>query len=168
MDQMLLWGLVLLGAAVLLGVLELFLPSGGLIAVVAGLTALTGVGFLFRYDTAWGAIGLLGVVVLGPVGFFVGLNVWTKTAIGRRFIGEPSEDEERARVEQEHRQIEQRRSLVGVDGVAITPLRPVGMVELDGRRYDAHAETEMIESGQRVRVSSVDGMHIKVRPATDR
>jgi len=165
METMLLWGLVLLGVAVLLGILELFLPSGGLIAVTAGIAALAGVVFLFRYDPTWGVIGLIGVLVFGPIGFFVGLNVWTKTPIGRRFIGEPSEAEEQARLEQEQRQADERLALVGLEGETITPLHPVGLVQIGDRRYDAHAETSMIEMGQRVRVSSVDGMHIKVRPA---
>ena len=56
-------------------------------------------------------------------------------------------------------------SLVGREGVALTALRPVGGVELDGKRLDALAETTFVAAGTRVRITQADGSQIKVREA---
>lgn len=163
MDPYLLWGLGLIGAAILLVAVELFVPSGGLIAVTAGLVAVAGIVCLFLADVAWGVLGLLGVLILAPIMFFGGLKVWTSTPIGRSMIGEQTESERLAAMESQNRELAERLALVGTEGEAITELRPVGVVRIDGTRYDAMADTQYISAGARVRVIHADGMQIKVR-----
>lgn len=163
MDPMLVWGLILFGLAILVAVFELFIPSAGVLAAVAGLTAVAGVVCLFIYDTTWGIVGLLVVLIMGPVGFVVGMNLWTKTAIGRHMIGAPTEAEEHAALEKQQHERAEREALIGLEGEAVTPLRPIGVVRIEGKRYDAHAEVQMVARGERVRVTAADGMQIKVR-----
>ena len=43
MEDLLLWGLVLLGLGAVLLIAELFLPSGGILSVVAGVCAIAGI-----------------------------------------------------------------------------------------------------------------------------
>lgn len=52
--------------------------------------------------------------------------------------------------------------LVGRTGLAVTPLRPSGQVEIDGRRYEARVELGGIESGQRVVVRGVSDFGLRV------
>lgn len=163
MDTYLLWGLGLLGASLLLVILELFIPSGGLIAVVAGLCAIAGVVALGIYDIAWGAIGALVVLVLTPVVFFGGLNIWQNTKIGQRVIGAPTPEEVEARRAAEQAARDERLALIGAEGVALTDLRPIGVVRVDGKRLDAAAESHHIDSGSTVKIVHVDGLQIKVR-----
>lgn len=163
MEPMLLWGLVLLAAALLLTVLEIFVPSGGVIALISGVVAIAGIVCLWRYDDAWGVSGLLGALVLMPTIFFSGVSLWTSTSAGRRALGIPSEEEVEAK---RHRDLEARRareSVIGKEGVVLTELRPVGTIELDGKRVDALAETGFIPAGTRVRVTGVDSTEVKVR-----
>lgn len=162
-ETMLLWGLGLMAVAMLLVVVEIFIPSGGIFAVLAGLSSLSGVVCLFLHDPVWGMLGLLFVMVMAPTAFFVGLNIWKNTPIGRHMIGTESDEKLRAKIEEGNREIESRRKLIGVEGVAVTDLRPVGVVRIDGQRYDALADTHMIDAGQRVRVSSIESNQIKVR-----
>lgn len=55
-------------------------------------------------------------------------------------------------------------ALVGLEGVTRTPLRPAGKVRLaDHRVLDVVAEGEFVETGQRVRVMSVEGNRVVVR-----
>lgn len=54
-------------------------------------------------------------------------------------------------------------SLVGRSGVAVTVLRPVGCVEIDGERYDVTTDGTYISSGSNVTVVSVTGNIIKVK-----
>ncbi|MBA3889016.1 MAG: nodulation protein NfeD [Gemmatimonadaceae bacterium] len=52
---------------------------------------------------------------------------------------------------------------LGRDGRVISPLRPAGIVDMDGERVDVVSEGEMIETGATVVVSRVDGNRIVVR-----
>lgn len=160
---MLLWGLGLLGIAVLLVVIEVFLPSGGVIAATAGAVTIAGVVCLFIADPVWGLAGLLGVLIVGPIVVVGALNVWKSTAIGKQMMGVPSEEEVFQREEDERRRREELAAMVGLEGEAVTDLRPVGAIRVEGRRYDAVAELGFIESGSRVRITHADGMQIKVR-----
>lgn len=164
MEAMLVWGLGLLAAAVLVLVVEVFLPSAGILLVVSVGCALAGIVCLFRYDPLWGLSGTLASLVLGPVTFFSLLKVWRHTPIGRRMVGEPSEEEVEAKRQAEQREQEQRARLLGAEGDAITDLRPVGVVRIRGERYDALSETLLIPAGTRVRVTIVEANQIKVRP----
>lgn len=56
-------------------------------------------------------------------------------------------------------------SLVGLEGTARTALAPDGFVQVAGEAWSAVAEGESIPEGSRVRVVSVDGLHLRVRAA---
>lgn len=161
----LLLGLGLLAASLLLVVAELFIPSGGLLAIGAGAAAIAGITVLFtKVDAWWGFIGL-GVLLVGlPVTLSLGLKVWPHTPVGKKMLmGETTEADVEAKRVAEHEAREQRQALVGAEGEVATPLRPVGAVQIGDQRYDALAETGIIEPGQRVVVVSVTDNQIKVR-----
>lgn len=162
METMLVAGLGLLAVSLILIMIEAFVPSGGIIGLVAGCCAIAGVIALFRFSSMWGASGLLIVVVLGPMSFFWAMRMLPNTPLGRSLIG-PS-PEEIARDVREHR--DERLALIDARGKAVTDLRPVGLVEIDGQRHDAVAEGPLIDRGTAVRVTGVDGMQIRVRAVT--
>ncbi len=164
MDEvMLFWGLGLLAAALLLVVIEVFVPSGGVIAFIAIGAAVAGVVCLFRVSTTWGLIGLLCLVFGGPSVFGFALKVWPHTPIGRRMLGEktPEQVESERQAAQEER--DRLAALVGAEGIVLTDLRPIGVVEIDGRRYDALSEESLIRAGRRVRVTVAEPNQVKVR-----
>jgi membrane-bound serine protease (ClpP class) len=166
-DSHLIWGVGLIGAAMLLIFVEIFIPSGGLIALVAAISAIAGVWQLFLYDTVWGVIGFLGVAVMTPVIISFGLKILPSTPIGRKmFFGESPPDSDEQRLERELAARDSLQALLGAEGRAATDLRPVGVVILDGRRYDALAEGAFIDAGTSVRVTVVEGNQLKVRPKT--
>jgi membrane-bound serine protease (ClpP class) len=47
--------------------------------------------------------------------------------------------------------------LAGKDGICLTPLRPVGRIEVDGVEYDALSRTGMLDKGTPVRVVELSG-----------
>jgi membrane-bound ClpP family serine protease len=57
----------------------------------------------------------------------------------------------------------QLRQLIGAQGVTVTPLRPVGVVKINGQRVDAMAESGMIDSGKAIAVVDVYDNQFKVR-----
>jgi len=165
-DALLLLGLGLLGAALLLLVAEVFIPSGGLLSIGSGAAAIAGVVALFRYDQQWGLIGVLSIVVLGPMAFGFALKVWPNTPIGRRMLlGDRTEEEIVHEQLAQKEQLDRMRALVGAEGVALTPLRPIGTIKIGDQRFDALSEIDLIEAGQRVVVTDAGNNQIKVRKA---
>jgi membrane-bound serine protease (ClpP class) len=57
--------------------------------------------------------------------------------------------------------------LIGQFGRAVTPLRPSGLVDFDGRRLDGLSEEGLIPAGTLVRAVRVRGGELVVRTATD-
>jgi membrane-bound serine protease (ClpP class) len=70
----------------------------------------------------------------------------------------PADERTRARLQQ----------LVGKLAQTVTVLRPAGVVEIDGERFDVVAEGEFVERGRTVRVNAVQGNRIVVGEAEDR
>lgn len=163
MESKLVWGLGLLAASILLMIVEIFVPSAGAIAFVAVTVGIAGIVTLWIHDPWWGFISLLVMLVLAPTIFFYGLSIWRHTPIGRRVIGEPSEEEtEKQRIAEEKAR-DERLKLLGSEGVAATDLRPVGVVMINGQRHDALSESVLIPAGSKVKVTVVELNQLKVR-----
>lgn len=165
-EGLLIWGIVLIAIAALLLVLEVFIPSAGVIAVTSALIAVAGIVCLFRYDTTWGLVGTLAVVVVAPLlGGFL-LKVWPNTPIGRRLIHGEQTEEDRDRIVQDERAKQaERLALIGLEGTAMTDLRPVGTAQFGSLRFEVLAETGWIKAGTSLRITHADGSQIKVRQA---
>jgi membrane-bound serine protease (ClpP class) len=162
MDPMLVWGASLIGVAALLLLIEVFVPSGGIIAVVSVLAGVSGVVCLFFMDEnpiLWGVLGMLSLVVLFPLAFLFWLKVMPLTPMGRVLLGEPTKSVQAAKPEP----VDPLAALVGREAMASTPLRPVGKVEIGGERYEAIVEGAPVEVGERVRVVATRGHELRVR-----
>jgi len=161
-SAILIWGLALLGLALVLGVLEVFVPTGGILGAVSLCIAAAGVVCLFRESFEWGAAGLAAVLVIAPLGIWFGVTIMPSTAIGRKLIlgGEPADE-----VSQLARAAaaEPYRHLRGQTGLAITDLRPVGTVRFGSEKVDVLSEAGIVAAGTTVRVTHVQGFEIKVR-----
>lgn len=165
-DALLIWGLALIGIAAVLLLVEVFVPSGGLIAAIAGVSALAGVIMLWNYSTMWGIIGLLAVLILGPTAIYWGLKTMPYTPVGRALLGGRPEDEVEAKADAERDHMLRRKALVGMTGVALSDMHPVGDVKVDGETFEALAEHAWIDTGAVIEVTHADGMEIKVRGAS--
>lgn len=168
-EAMIWWGFGLFAASVIVLALELFVPSGGVLGLLSAALAIGGVVCFWRVSPTWGVTALLALMILGPLaaGFFV--KIWPDTPVGRMMILGSSADEEQERAEHELAADARRaglESLVGATGRALTDLRPVGVVLIDGQRRDALAEGAWIEDGTEVRVVRVEGSQLRVRATT--
>jgi len=166
-ETLLVWGLGLMAIAFALLIVDIFIPTFGLLSILSVVLSLAGVICLFQVDATWGAIGLGIVMVAGPAVFFFGLHIMPSTPLGRKLIlggDEPQSDGEggaRPVLDETERHL---LSLVGREAVVLTDLRPIGTIVIADRRYDALSETTLVRAGERVRVSSVDANTLKVRP----
>lgn len=143
--------------------IEMFLPGIG-IAGVSGLISLVAVVVM---QFGWGnprvaiyiiAITLL-IVVLGIVWIIRSLQ---RGKLSKSFLVLNAQSDgasvpEVANAKQE---------LLGKSGVTITPLRPSGMAEIEGKRVDVLTAGAFIERGKRVVVIKAEGMHIMVQEET--
>ncbi|MCA9292416.1 MAG: NfeD family protein [Phycisphaerales bacterium] len=165
MSDHLIWGIGLMAGALMLFLLEVFIPSGGVIGFTAFAVAVAGVVAFWMEGSAWGVASTIGLIVLVPLAFNFALRIMPNTPFGRRLILGDDEDEallaQRAAAESERR--ERERALVGAEGVVLTDLRPVGSAKIEGQRLEVLAETGVIEAGARIRVTKVEGTQVKVR-----
>ncbi|USN99036.1 MAG: hypothetical protein H6810_12950 [Phycisphaeraceae bacterium] len=162
-EALFIWGLALIGIAVVLLVAEVFVPSHGLLTATAAVLALAGVVMLWLFDTVWGVIGLLTVLVLGPTVVYWMVKTMPYTPVGRAILGGRPEAEVEAQADAERDHLLRRRSLVGMRGSALSDMHPVGDVLVDGETFEALAEHSWIDAGAEVEVTRADGLEIKVR-----
>jgi membrane-bound serine protease (ClpP class) len=53
--------------------------------------------------------------------------------------------------------------LIGKQGHTVTRLNPSGLIEIEGKQYEAHAEINYIDKGKSVLVCSMDNFKINVK-----
>lgn len=139
-------GLVLIGAALIFLALELFVPSGGILAG-GGLVALVlGAIIAFRNTPTEFQPNR---IVVGVLGFLL-VVVFVSMAVGltrmRKMRSETGAE-----------------ALVGRMAIARTPLTPDGMVFIQGERWRAELEAGSASEGEQVRVVSARGLSLRVR-----
>lgn len=159
-------GFVLLAMAIVFFAAELFIPSAGLLATLCGLCLLGSIGAFFAHDWRWGLVAASVYAAGAPAAIIFGLKVWSASPLARRMILDDDRDDDRPPSQRPAAlRREQLRQLVGAEGEAVTPLRPVGFVRIQGERIDALAETGLIDAGSRVVVVDVVDDQIRVRAA---
>lgn len=162
MDPMLIGALLLLVLGLGLVILEVFVPSGGLIGCLAGISLILALVLGFYHSQATGMI-VLGTIVLGlPICLAVALRYWPNTSMGRRILLNIPTSEE-VLPNDPHRQ--RLKKLVGQIGRAKSVMLPSGAIDVAGQTIDAVSEGMAIEAEQLVRVIEVRGNRVVVRPA---
>lgn len=164
MSPLLIGALLLLILGLGLVVLEVFVPSGGLIGCLAGLSLIVAVILAFSHGPVAG-LGVLGtVVVFLPIFLVVALHYWPRTPMGKRILlGVPTS----ADVLPDDPLRERMKGMVGQIGRAKCLMLPSGMIEVGGQTIDAMSEGMAIEVGQLVRVIEVRGHRVLVRPVDE-
>lgn len=156
-------GFILIGVALLLVVAELFLTTGGVLLVIAGIADLIGVAMVFMYgDRYLGLATLVAEAVVLPLVAALGFYIWPKTPMGRRLMMRTT-DQQHATVAAMP-VIQELDALRGRIGKAVSVLRPSGVVEFDGRRVDCLSEGVLIEPDTWVRCVDVKAGRVLVRP----
>jgi membrane-bound ClpP family serine protease len=157
--SVLFWPSIFLALGLLLLILEVFLPSGGFIGLCSLLCLILCLWYAFQESVALGAMFMLVDLVVLPLTFSLAFTLWSKTPMGRRFFLKPPEPEE-IEVSHSDRHLQ---TLVGQVGRALTPLRPSGHVEMEGRRVDALAEEGLVPEGAAVQAVRVRSGQLVVR-----
>lgn len=152
--------LILLGLALLAA--EVYLvPGVNVVGVVGVLSA--GVGVVYAFMTGGTLGGFLALVGALAGGGLLFTYLW-RTGAWDRFV---LADELRPDALTERTEQETRTRLLGRTGVALTPLRPTGVVDIDGTRVEVLTEGAFVASGSRVRVVAMDRRRYFVRLADE-
>lgn len=161
------WEEMLLAAGgIVLLALEIFVIPGfgiagalGIVAILAGLVmSLTGGGATAQFILAASARVVFSLL-FALIASLVLLRFLPRLPVARRLILDTrlgAGSEYGAAPETDRRWL-------GKKGHASSPLRPAGIAEIDGERVDVVSDGELIEAGQAIQVTRVDGNRIVVR-----
>jgi membrane-bound ClpP family serine protease len=154
---------MLIVGGLLLLIAEFFLPTSGLLLAISLSAVFIGVAMTFFYseDPSTGLITLIAVFIALPAIGGTMLHYWPRTPFGKRmFLNGPDEDATIANMPV----VLELEQLRGRFGKAISPLRPAGVVDFDGKRVDTITEGTMVDVGQLVRCIDVKAGRVIVRP----
>jgi membrane-bound ClpP family serine protease len=158
------WAVLLLAVGLSLAILEVFLPSAGMIGFLAACSIVAAIIMAFRQGTGVGLSVLAGALLAVPMVVMAALYYWPKTPLGRRMLLTVPDTSEVLPNSPQQRYL---KGLIGRVGQAKSKMLPSGAVVVDGRTIDAVSEGMPVEIGQRVRVIEVRGNRVVVRPTED-
>ncbi|QJW95447.1 NfeD family protein [Frigoriglobus tundricola] len=147
--------LILIGLGALLLVAEILVPTGGVLVVGALLFFALGVGTILYYgSTLEGVVAIAGLAVGLPAAGFAATAAWRRMSLDTA-LDDP--------VGQQPAPGAETTGLKGRTGKTVSPLRPSGSVEFDGKRVDAMTEGMMLDAGVWVRCVEVRRGQVIVR-----
>ena len=157
----LLWvvSLLLLGLGVM--VLEVFVPSGGILGFVSIMALVAAVATAFLEQGATAGMASVAVVVLAvPAVLAVAFRWFPETPLGRRVLPPAPEAADVLPDQERRRHV---RELVGHTGRTVSELLPWGGVEFDGETIEGVSEGGPIEAGAAIEAVGVQGTAVVVR-----
>jgi membrane-bound serine protease (ClpP class) len=162
MDAML-WSILLLLVGLGLVVLEIFIPSGGVLSFLAAISVVASLVVSFFSGVGFGITMLAVTSILVPAVVAAAVRWWPHTPIGRLILVQPPENPDDVLPEDElYRGLS---SLIGKIGKSKTKMLPSGLVRIENRNYDAISEGMPVDAGQWVKVVDVRTHRIVVRPS---
>jgi membrane-bound ClpP family serine protease len=153
--------IVLYFVALVLAAIDIFVPSGGLLMLLAVIVGIACIAVAFRSGSTAGL--LMATVVVGtvPVFFVLAIKIWPRTPMGRRILLKPPA----AFREADRRPFEE---MVGKVVVNRWPLMPMGPVEIGKQRWNAiSSDGRVIDPGQRIKVVGVRESSLVVVPTDE-
>jgi membrane-bound ClpP family serine protease len=165
-SALIVWALALIGLALMLFMIEVFVPSGGLLGIASAVSLVAGIILLFWENEVLGLIGATVSLIALPFAIGFAIKLWPNTPIGRVLtLNSPA-----SRAEPHAADAPSKGASTGVgvsigqQGRAVTEMRPVGTCVFEGRREECLAAGGLIEPDTPVEVIAIDGRQIKVRP----
>jgi membrane-bound ClpP family serine protease len=156
----LIWAALLLALGLTLAIIELFVPSAGLLGLLAFGSLIGAIGLAFHRGP-WAGVSFLAITVIClPIGLAVAMRWWPYTPVGKKLLLDAPQQDSVLPDTEARRQMKQ---LIGKIGEAQSLMTPNGAVRIDGRTIDALSAGTVIEPGQHVRVIEVRGNRVLVQ-----
>jgi len=153
------WSFLLLAVGFAFIVLEVFIPSAGLLGILAGCFLIAGIVFAFMEGYYTGAIVLLLTFLAAPAYMALTVYIWPHTPIGKLvLLNDPRADRD-ASSNEHYRKMT---GLIGQLGVAKSEMILSGQIVVEDEKYDAISDGFPIEAGTPIKVVAVKGNRIYV------
>jgi membrane-bound serine protease (ClpP class) len=147
--------LILIGLGALLLLAEILIPTGGVLVVAALLCFAAAVGTILYYGTMMEAVvAVVGLAIAVPATGYVAVMAWRRMSLDS-VLDEPQVAPVAPTSELD--------VLKGRTGKTVSPMRPSGTVDFDGKRVDAMTEGMMLDAGVWVRCVDVKRGQVIVR-----
>jgi len=145
--------LLVLGS-ILVG-MEIFVP-GGVLGVVGALlwigAAIVGGG---SFSSPWNILSGFFLLIVGALTFFLWFNFFPKSRMGKVLTLQDSAKDYKSPRPGENLQ-------TGMEGIALTVMRPAGLALFNNERVDVVADGEWIEKGEAIKIIETGEGHIVV------
>jgi membrane-bound ClpP family serine protease len=161
MSNELIWPSLCMAIGLILLIAEVFVPSGGLIGLLAAGLLVVSLYLAFSHSTWTGVEFLFALGCLLPLTLVLAVNLWPRTPMARWIFLKPPEPED-FRPDVEKQPLEH---LIGQFGRSLTPLRPSGVVDFEGHRHDGLSEEGLIPAGVLVQAVALRANQVIVRLA---
>ena len=157
--------LLVVGGVILLGLEILVIPGFGVAGVVGVIALAVGLGLALvgagaTTSAVVAAFGRVAIsILLALASGLALLRMLPRVPFGRRLVLSTEMGAERGYMsppESDQRQL-------GRAGIALSPLRPAGVAEIDGSRVDVVSDGGFIEAGAAIEVTRVEGNRVVVR-----
>ncbi len=155
---MLIFIVVLLSLGLFFIFLELFVP-GGIVGSIGAILMGTAIIMCFNhYGASTGVAVFLGSCVFTVIAVVLFIKIFPHTAEGKWIIMSDT----LVKAKGSHSDTNAHESLIGVEGISESQLRPAGIATLNGERLDVMTEGDFVEPNTPIRVLRVDGNRIVV------
>jgi membrane-bound serine protease (ClpP class) len=146
--------LVLIGVGAVLLAAEVLVPTGGIFIVGSLVFFAVAVGMILYYgSTIEGVVAVSALAVGLPLSGYMAVSAWRKMSLSADLDSGAAPVP--AAVEAD--------AVKGRVGKTVSPMRPSGTVEIDGKRHDALTEGTMLDAGVWVRCVDVKRGQVIVR-----
>jgi len=155
------WAIILMVLGLCIIMLEIFVPSGGILTFLSIAAVLGSIFIAFNSGGTGTGLIFAAVALIGmPSAFVLALKWLPNTPVGRMLLlGVPTEDDVISKDDPRHRLQE----LVGKWGIARSAMLPGGAVRIENQTLDAVCESGSIEEGESVQVVKIRNNRLVVR-----
>jgi membrane-bound ClpP family serine protease len=159
------WAAILLLVGLTLVMVEIFIPSGGVIGFLSFASIIAAIVMAFYQSGPTVGIMFLSVsCVAVPAVLATAFRLLPGTPMGKRLLPDIPSAEDVLPDREDRRRL---RQLVGRVGRSKSKMLPSGAVMIDGQTIDAMSEGQPIEAEEPVRVIDVRGTMVVVRPVDE-
>lgn len=156
-----LWVVLLLCAGLAVMMLEVFVPSGGVLGFVSVAAIVSAIGMAFFQISIAAGLMVFGVSVLAvPATLAFAFRWFPNTTLGRRVLPPPPDPMEVLPAMDRRKEL---RECIGRRGHAVDELLPWGTVNVSETVQKAMSESGAIPAGTAIEVVGVQGMSLVVR-----
>lgn len=150
--------IILFVVGLLLLLAEIFFIPGFGLAGISGIAAILASIFLTFGNIIQAAYSILIALIVSVIGFFLLIKYIPSTRTWRKFVLSTEQKKELGYIVGTR----DLKRLTGEKGVSITPLRPSGIAEVNGKKINVLTRGEYVDSNTKIKIINVEGNKIVV------